>query len=433
MRYLFLIATTFLLTTFACKESAPSSKGNGVDLGGKYDDHLKTLISFFDQFAYSPESGVYLSEISNTGEVLSNKVFNVALSRLIYGLSYASAIQKDYLEKAEQSSQFQLKYLTGKDSIGSYFISFYDIEAKQADSSNTFDIWQQAYGLCGLTELYQNNKDATLLASIHEYHDGFINRFHDKEHGGFYGEFKRQEGQIAGSKSLQCLMYPITAYMENLWQVDVANRSKYESHLKENLEIISKNCWNKELGWVTIKLDDQWNPCQHESTEAPCFTVVPGHNFQLASLFLRTKDWPFLTEEEKAKYKSLGMEILSTTLKKPVIPNRKLSQGFFSEVNPTNDSILDNRKTWWQHCEALLSLSLAGETYNEEILQLEEFYFNHFTDTINGGEYFFLDSNNVPQTETPKGSIGKSIYHTTEMIKFLENKALRKAEGGELK
>ena len=417
------ISIIFMISLFTCQESNLSSNENRTELEQKYNGSLIDLINFFDEFAYASESGVYLSEISNRGKVLSNKVFNVALSRLIYGLSFGSSIDEKYLEKAEKSSQFQLKHLTGKDSIGNYFISYYDIKAKQADSSNTFDIWQQAYGLCGLTELYRNNNDKTLLNKIHEYHDGFVNRFHDKTHGGFYGNYETKFGQISGSKSLQSLMYPITAYMENLWRTDVKNRSKYEVHLKENLEILAKNCWNKELGWVNIKLDDKWNPCQHESVESPCFNVAPGHNFQLASLLLRTKDWPFLTQIEKLKYKNLGLEILNATLKKSAIPDKKLSQGFYSEVNPMNDSILDNRKTWWQHCEALLSLSLAGEIYNEEIIELEQFYFNSFPDKVNGGEFFFLDSINRPQTDIPKGSIGKSIYHTSEMIKFLNNES----------
>lgn len=424
MKYLPLILVLLIVTFLSCNESNNSSEKSKTDLEDSHNNDLIGLISFFDKYAYSPESGVYLSEISNDGEILSSKVFNVALSRLVYGLSYASSIEDSYLSKAEKSSQFQLKYLTGKDSIGDYFISFYDIEARKADSSSTFDIWQQAYGLCGLTELYRINHDKELLTKIHQYHDGFVSRFHDKVHGGFYGEFKSNLGQVSGSKSLQSLMYPITAYMENLWQTDVENRSKYEKYLKENLEIIYKNCWNKDLGWVNIKMDDNWNPCQHESRETPCFNVVPGHNFQLASLLLRTKNWPFLTQSEKGNYQSLGKEILTVTLNKPVFPNENLSQGFFSEVNPMNDSILDNRKTWWQHCEALLSLSLADQTYEEEIIQLEQFYFNHFSDRKNGGEFFFLDNNNVPQTEIPKGSIGKSLYHTTEMIKFLKNRKM---------
>ena len=296
------------------------------------------------------------------------------------------------------------------------------MEAAKGDSATALDIWQQAYGLCGLSELYRQNHDEALLSHIHKYHDDFINRFHDKTHGGFYANYDKLNGQVSGSKTLQSLMYPLTAYMENLWRADTANRAKYESFLKENLRLAYEHAWNDELGWVNIKLDDEWKPCEHESEENPCFTVSPGHNFQFASLLLRTKDWPFLTDEERNNYNRLGLNILEKTLAKPIFPNEDLSQGFYSEVNPLNDAIIDDRKTWWQHCEALLSLSLASDIYNDEIAALEQFYFEHFPDQVNGGEFFYLDKNNDPQVDVPKGSIGKSIYHTVEMIRFLNAK-----------
>lgn len=383
------------------------------------EKHIAHLLNFFTTNAYQTELGTYYSEISNEGEVISSKVFNVALSRLIYGLSYATVIDASNLKKAQESADFQYNKLVLEDSLGTYFASFFDLKTNTADSSLNLDIWQQAYGLCGLSELYRNSPNDDLLARIHQYHDSFVKRFHDDRKGGFYGNYENNE-KVAGSKTLQSLIYPITAYMENLWSVDVDNRPKYESYLKENIRIAFENGWNKDLGWVNIKFDDDWNPCQHPSLDSTCFNVTPGHNFQFASVFLRARNWSFLTKNEQQQYRKLGMDVISATLNKQIFPKNDLSQGFYSEVNPVTNKVIDKRKTWWQHCEALIALSLVDDKFKEKSENLEKFYFNTFPDKNNGGEFFFVDENNVPQVDELKGSIGKSAYHTIEMIKFLE-------------
>lgn len=380
---------------------------------------LENLIQFFNKNAYQQDKGVYLSEIDNTGKIVSDKVFTVALSRLIYGLSYTSLLDSSYLQKAKKSKDFLLTHLTAKDSKGNYFKSFYDIKSDYADTSQMLDVWQQAYGLCGLTELYRQQPDAKLLSVIHLFHNDFVKRFHDSINGGFFENYDLKKGAIARSKTLQSLMYPLTAYMENLWITDTANRKNYETYLQENLKIAYQSAWNKDLGWVNLKFDDNWNPCKHESPEKPCFNVSPGHNFQFASLLLRTKDWIFLTDGERKKYKKLGLEIIKKTLKKNIYPAKNLTQGFYSLVNPLTNKILDDRKTWWQHCEALIALSLTESKYKKDLKELEQFYFSNFLDKKNGGEFFYIDKSNIPITAELKGSIGKSAYHSVEMVRFL--------------
>ncbi len=383
------------------------------------DEEIKSLLDFFINNAYQSELGTYYSEVNNTGEVVSGKVFNVALSRLIYGLSYSSIIDSSNLKKAQEAANFQMDKLIAKDSLGPYFVSFFDLRTNMPDSSLNLDIWQQAYGLCGLSELYRNSPNEDLLSRIHQFHDSFLKRFYDDKNGGVFGNYEKNE-KVEGSKTLQSLIYPITAYMENLWSADTANRYKYEPYLKENIRIAFEKGWNKDLGWVNTKFDDNWNPCQDLSPDSTCFNVTPGHNFQFASVLLRARHWDFLTKEEQMQYRKLGMDILITTLNKSIFPVNDLSQGFYSEVNRVTNEVMDKRKTWWQHCEALIALSLTDDKFEVKSENLKKFYFNTFPDRNNGGEFFFVDENNIPQIDELKGSIGKSAYHTIEMIRFLE-------------
>ncbi len=413
-RYLVLV---LIVMAFSCQGNKMKQQEKSESLPEVYSATMTNLIGFFDNFAYDPEIGAYYSELDHHGKVLSHKIYTVALSRLIYGLSYSSTYFPGNIERAQKASNFLLEQLVGRDSIGPYFKSF--TEDGIPDASTHLDIWQQAYGLCGLTELYRKTCDPALLAKVHSFHDAFVSRFKDLEHGGFFGNYSLEKGQISGSKSLQSLMYPITAYMANLWLVDKENRSKYEAMILENIRIARNNAWDDEKGWVNVRFDDVWKVCESENVETPCFKVAPGHNFQLASVLLRTRQWDYISNEEKADFERVGLEIIAKTLSQPIFYGADISKGFVSQVNPLTNEISDDRKTWWQHCEAIIALSLCDGKYEKERKLLEDFYFASFPDFENGGEFFYLSKDDEPASEELKGSMGKSAYHTMEMIRFL--------------
>jgi len=386
----------------------------------EYSNSIQNLFDFFDNHAYNDSIGVYYSEIDNNGNLLSEKIYTVALNRLIYGLAYMSDDNPDKLIKAKRLQKFQLENLIGADSIGKYSYSY--VEKGTPEKSEVLDVWQQAYGLCGLAELYRKSPNKELLRTIHELHSGFIARFHDKLNGGFWGSYHLTQGPQSGSKSLQSLMYPITAYMANLWEVDKDNRELYEPYISDNIELLSKYGWNAENGWVNVKFDDEWQVCKSSELEKPCFTVTPGHNFQLAALLLRTKFFNFIDKEKREHYIVLGKQILERTMQKNIFSNSRVEEGFFSEVNPETNEIIDRRKTWWQHAEAIIALKLGGNDYRASTEKLMAFFFLHFQDFKKGGEFFYLTEHNVPITEELKGSIGKSTYHTIELIRYLREK-----------
>ncbi|PWJ43673.1 AGE family epimerase/isomerase [Sediminitomix flava] len=413
------LLSVFFLTVFSC---APQKEVSTPKLPDVYKQNIENLIGFFDKNAWNDSLGVYYSELDNEGNLQSEKVYTVALSRLIYGLSYTSEFYPENLDKAERLIKFQLESLIASDTIGLYSIS--SIENGVKDSTQVLDIWQQAYGLCGLSEFYRQKPNKALLEKIHALHDGFVSRFHDVTNGGFWSNYEIGKGGQSGSKSLQSLMYPITAYTANLWLADKENRKKYEPFIQENIALLYKNAWNEDTNWVNVKFNDDWSVCNSEDPNKPCFTVTPGHNFQLASLFLRTDRFTFFTDKEIEKYQRRGIEILEATLnKRSIYHEGKIKNGFYSEVNPFTNEILDERKTWWQHAEAILALSLVkDDRYEKELKLLKNFFFSHFPDHKYGGEYFFITKDNEPVRTEWKGSIGKSTYHTTEMIRFLMEK-----------
>ena len=117
----------FLLTGLlmhSCKDSNSTIEQSSASSSEEHKVVLKNLLDFFDQHAYQNTYETYYSELNNEGKVISGKVYNVALSRLIYGLSYTTFLDTSYKEKAQKAINFQLKHLTAQDSIGGYFLSY---------------------------------------------------------------------------------------------------------------------------------------------------------------------------------------------------------------------------------------------------------------------------------------------------------------------
>ena len=380
------------------------------------NEQITQSIHFFEN-AFDKEEGIYLSDVDEKGKVTGDDIHTVAFSRMLYGLSYVSVSNPDYLQRANRMAGFQISNMIGNDSLGTYFIP--TINGEEQSVGDYLDIWQQAYGLCGLSELYRVGNNPDLLPFIRKNASLLIKRFRDEENGGFYADYKIGEGGVSGSKTLQSLMYPITAFMGNLWLADIDNREVYEKVIKEHLDIAYKAVWNDSLGWVNLRFNDRWEPVFSDSD-----VVSPGHNFQFAALLLRSKNWSFLSSEERRNYQSLARRIIQTTLNKPIWSPKGIGDGFFENINPHNNQVVSKYKSWWQHCEALIALSFVKEEYQSEFKQIYDFYFNTFIDKELGGEWAKVDENNNPVIE-PKGQRGKSVYHHIELIRFLREADLK--------
>jgi len=378
---------------------------------------VENSIMFFNKNAYSNEFKTYFSEVDTNGNVTSDNIHLVALSRLIYALEYASKFDSKYEERAVDASKFFLSHMIVKDSIGNYFNETVST-ANEALDQKSLGIWQQSYGLCGLVAIYRLTKDEKTLKIIHQVFDGYIKRFHDEQSLGFVGSYSFADGSQFNDKSLQSILYPLSAALFYLWEIDIDNRDKYEPFIKENTALLLDKSWNPDLGWVNLKFDSEWNLCGKVNNTEPCYNVSPGHNFQLSWVLLKLSNFSFLEDKTRTRCKELGNSILENTMKKSIWA-KEVSNGFVSEINPANNTIISKQKTWWQHAEAITALSYAKEKYSNEFKMLLNFFTTNFVDFKNGNEHFCLNEDNSPVLDKPKGSMGKSSYHITEMIYYM--------------
>ena len=414
--YLLVISIIFLGCKSEIKEKKKMDMSNSKHTPLHFD-LVENSIRFFDKNAFDHKSGAYFSEVDTAGKVTSNKIHLVALSRLIYALEYASKFDSRYKERALAASDFFIQNFLAKDSLGSYFIETITIDGEPSIPEN-LGIWQQSYGLGGLAAISRLKKDEATLKLLHSSFEGYYSHFHDADSKGFVGSYSIDDGIQYDDKTLQSILYPLSAAMFYLWEQDVENRHKYEPFLKENINLLLKHGWNSELGWVNLKFDKEWGLCKNEDNGEPCINVVPGHNFQLGWVLLQSSTLPFVSTEKQLQCKILGTKIIETSMKKPIWDS-SVSNGFFNEVNPATSEVLSKQKTWWQHAEAITALSFVKDSYSSEYHELFSFFKNNFVDFENGNEHFFLNEDNSPVNDEPKGSMGKSSYHVTEMIYYL--------------
>jgi mannose/cellobiose epimerase-like protein (N-acyl-D-glucosamine 2-epimerase family) len=377
-------------------------------------------VEFFKRHGWDNEKHVFYSELDAKGNRVSDRIFTVSLSRLIYALTWTSRYDSENIEYAKKSAAYQLKHMLGSDSHGPYFLSY--AASPDADDTGTLDIWQQAYGLNGLTQLYGRTHNPELLQEIHRLHNAFVERFYDPGGKGFVTTYARDKGPLVDKKTIQSLIYPVSAYLANLWRVDVEHRANYEPLLSEALNIaLDKPIWNESSGWINAVFDRQWRVCgQEPEVESPgCFTVSPGHNFQFSWFLLRAaKEWAFIASERRSRALQKGRSILRRTLAQPVW-DKSVPGSFFSEVNPISGDILDDRKTWWQHSEAIIAFTFAGREFRQPLEKTASYYFKSFPDFENGNEWFYISSGGEADAESLKGSQGKSSYHLTEAVRYL--------------
>ncbi|WP_163423716.1 AGE family epimerase/isomerase [Flagellimonas sp. CMM7] len=380
-------------------------------------DLVENSIQFFDKNAFDQAHGVYFSEVDSKGKVTSDKVHLVALSRLLYALEYASRFDSKYEKQALEASDFFIKNFMSKDTLGTYFFETVEINGEPTMPDN-LGIWQQSYGLGGLAVIHRLKKDKATLKLLHDAFEGYRAHFHDARSKGFVGSYAMDEGIQHDDKTLQSILYPMSAALFYMWEQDLENRAKYEPFLKENIALLLEYGWNAKLGWVNLKFDREWRLCGKENNVEPCFNVVPGHNFQLGWVLLQSSTFPFLNPDVQMQCKKLGTAVIENTMKKPIWDG-SVSNGFYSEVNPATGKILSKRKTWWQHTEAITALSFMKVSFPNEFKSLLNFFRDNFVDFKGGNEFFFLTEDNSPILTEPKGSMGKSSYHVTEMVLYI--------------
>ena len=116
------ILTIFIISYF-CVACSGNINEITIEENRHYIQKIKDSIDFIKNNAYSKTEGVFYSELDNEGNIISDKVYLVSLSRTIYALAYSSTFFPENLALAKKSAKFLQKNLIYNDNSQTYFLT----------------------------------------------------------------------------------------------------------------------------------------------------------------------------------------------------------------------------------------------------------------------------------------------------------------------
>lgn len=392
--------------------------------------------NFYIKNAWNAESGSFASEISSEGKVLSEKRHLIASSRMIYGLAHSAQIDPTYLGFAEREAQFLLQKMTDQDQDGIYFKSIVDAKGNSLTSDDTLIVNAQAYGLNGLVALYKVTKNPELLQKIEVIYDDFYHRFHDPVNMGFFDGYDRKARQAVKTKSFNSTVYVATSFLFELAQLPTSRQEQYVKTATELADIVATNFIDSKTNWIIENFSSDWKPEWRDWQVQGDSTIgITGHNYQAAWLLMRATEFSQVTKEKKTQYLESAKLILSSMLKSKSLDLE--NGGFFDAFKRESDEPMwHTNKAWWQQAEAILALTKADQlnlfkkSLDFNIKQVRDqalrFYFAHFIDYQNGGEFPVVQKDGTPVLTENKGQLGTGTYHQVELAKFMKEYALQR-------
>ncbi|MBK8201476.1 MAG: AGE family epimerase/isomerase [Bdellovibrionales bacterium] len=405
-----------------------------------WDNSIAHANNFFTNKGWDHKSGSFHSEIANDGTVTSGLRYIIASSRMVYGLAHGSEVDPNYLNYAKLQAAFVLEKMTSADETGPYFKSVIDLMGVSSHEREIkLIVNEQAYGLNGLVALYTKTESPDLLKKIEEIFSSFYDRFHDEEFGGFFDAFDRSINRPVRTKSYNSTVYVATSFLIDLAKLPTRNKVKYLATVQELADIVSKHFVDNSTGWIVENFTPDWRPDWRgwqkqtmETSEGPqTFTIgITGHNFQAAWFLMRAAEFSEIPEPVRQNYLNVAQDILTSMLKSRAI-DRESGGVFDAFKREDGQPMWNTNKAWWQQAEALLALTKAlsinlfasaeitadAQEVRDSILS---FYFTHFIDHKDGGEFPVVQKDGTPVTTENKGQLGTATYHQVELAKFMK-------------
>lgn len=391
---------------------------------------------FFIRNGWDRGSGSFASEISSDGKVLSDKRHLIATSRMVYGLSHSANLDTGYLPYANKQAKFLLSKMTAQDQNGIYFKSTVDSLGAVAAPENKLVVNYQAYGLNGLVALYKVTGNPALLKKIEIIYGNFYKRFHDPVDLGFFDEFNLQTGKPVKTKSYNSTVYVATSFLADLAELPTTRKAQYVKTVEELADKVAQKFVDPKTGWIVENFTADWKPDWRSwQVQGDATVGITGHNYQAAWFLLRATDFSEISAAKKAQYFESAKSILTAMLKSKSLDlqNGGVFDAFKREAD---EPMWHTNKAWWQQAEMILALTKADSvnlfTDANTAIQARQardlavqFYFNHFVDYKNGGEFPVVEKNGTPILTENKGQAGTGSYHQVELARMMKEYAKR--------
>jgi mannose/cellobiose epimerase-like protein (N-acyl-D-glucosamine 2-epimerase family) len=408
---------------------------------------------FYIRYSWDDELGSFGSEVEMDGSRISNTRYLIASSQLLYGLAFGGNWnqQTKEAEMARRQARFVLQKMIITGDQGPYFKVAVDQNGYDLNKQISLSCSEQAEGFFGLVALYSKTRSPELLRQIDVLFDSFYRRLHDDQKLGFFDDFDLMTGRPlfpgreVSSKSYGSTVTVATSFLIDLAKLNTPRQRRYVALMEELLDIVTDHFIDSETGWIFENFTSDWKPAwrdwQVQKVRAKdggdrtrdVSVGRTGHNYEAAWLLMRgATELKYISAEKKTKYLSAARVILVSMLKSNSL-DRERGGVFDTFIRETDSPMWHQNKVWWQQTKAMLALAKAisiglfSEAGSEEIssvasIQLDKivsFYFDHFVDYKNGGEFSILSREGVPVVGEPKGQREKASGHSVELSRFM--------------
>lgn len=397
--------------------------------------------NLFDKWypkAVDYEEGGYFSNLSYNFDLLKDQEkMIVTQARHIWTLSKASEFFNN--EDYKQMALYGLRFLKEKMWDNNYG-GFYQIRDRFGNTSssqgwmNEKRVYGNAYGLFGLSALYNLTKNNYVLNFAEEVFNWIESNSHDKVNGGYF-QFFKENNEIfgkdsdyksiandlieAGYKDQNSSIHLLEAFTElyNIHKMDIL-----QTRLTELLLLIRDKITTKK-GYLNLFFDYEWNPVSFKNSTAEIREanyrldhVSFGHDYETAFLMLEASHALGIKDDTKTLI--MAKRMADHALK---FGWDKEYGGFYDEgyyFEGENDCrIIKDSKNWWAQAEALNIYLMLSKIFPEEKIYYEtfmnvwEYIKKYIIDNENGGWYWGGLDKEPNRKYGQKGEIWKSTYH----------------------
>lgn len=381
---------------------------------------VEGILPYWINKTVDKENGGFYGYITNKEEVEFDSDKGCILnSRILWSFSKAYMMYKkeEYLEIAKHAFQFLKGSFIDKEYKGLYWM----VDYKGQPAETRKHIYNQSFGIYGLSEYYRATGDEEALTIAKELFELIEKHSYDPVHGGYFEAFTREwktEEDLRLSakdlnfpKSMNTHLHIMEAYT-NLY------RAWEDETLKEKLvaliNITIDKIVDNDSHQFKLFFDEAWN------SKSPLISY--GHDIE--------GSWLLFEAAEVVGDEKLVSKVKEFTIN---MADKVYEDGFDEDGSILNEadqtSIIDTDKVWWVQAEGMVGFFNAFELTNEskyldKVFDLWSFTKNFMIDKENGEWYWKLSKDRKVYENMPKVEPWKCPYHNSrfcfELIERIE-------------
>lgn len=343
-------------------------------------------------------------------------------SRILWSFSkaYRTYKNEEYLAIAKHAFQFLKDSFIDEQYKGLYWM----VDFKGQPTEAKKHIYNQSFGIYGLSEFYLATGDQEALNLAKELFELIEEHSYDDVHGGYFEAFTREwevekdlrlsEKDLNFPKSMNTHLHIMEAYT-NLY------RAWKDETLKEKLVALINISIDKIVDNNTFQFklffDEAWNSKSE--------IISYGHDIEGSWLLFEAAE---VVEDEQliAKVKDITINMA----------NKVYEDGFDDDGSILNEadqtSVIDADKVWWVQAEGMVGFFNAFELTNDEkflkkVFDLWSFTTEYMIDNKNGEWYWKVSKDRKVYENFPKVEPWKCPYHNSrfcfELIERLKKQS----------